>query len=120
MPLVLESKVTMNGASPFGPREYTTIHFPLEDEEHLVPRDLISRSKKIQALIGKSHDNSFSLEIASSTFADLVHYLSGEPAPLEPGRIRLMMEAARDLEFIEAEKKLTELFWKETENLSGG
>lgn len=103
--------------NPFGSGEYITVLFPLEKEEHLIPRELISKSKKIRHLIHNSHDNTFSLpfEIASATFSDLIHYLSSNSPPLEPGRIRLMIEAARHLEFKEAEERLTQLFQKSLE-----
>lgn len=107
----------MNGF-PFGPGEYTTFYLPHDGEEHIVPRSLVEKSEKIRHSIHTSHDNSFILppEIASSTFGDLLDYLSSKTPPLDPKRIQLMIEAARNLEFKEAEDRLTQIFQKTFED----
>lgn len=100
-----------NGSSPLGSREYVTLRFSQEDEEHLIPRALLEKSRVITDLIRKSHDSHIQIkDIASATFEDLIHFISGNHQTLEPERINLMIDAAHKLELNDAETQLTNLF----------
>lgn len=100
------------------PWEYATIRFP-DGEEHIIPRALLFKSPKIDKEIHHSPDNSIEItnKVASSTFYDLMRYLSGKHLPLDQDHLDKMVEAAHELEIpkedIRELTQLTYLFWRQ-------
>lgn len=92
-------------------KESITIKFKLEDEEHIVPKNILDKSKKIRKLLEEQGDSQpLQIEsIASETFFMLVHYLNGLKVHRTDEEVQKMIEAAKHLELTDDTLKLQKL-----------
>lgn len=95
----------------FNSKEYITIRFNAEDEEHLVPRNILDKSKKIQKLLEENGDSQ-PLQIdavATETFFMLVHYINGLKTHRTDEELNKMIDAAKHLELSDTTLNLQKL-----------
>lgn len=95
----------------FNSKEYITVRFNREDEEHLIPKNILAKSKKIRKLL-EENDGNHLLQIdsvAAEAFFMLVHYINGLKSERTEEEIHKMIEAAQHLELNDATLNLQKL-----------
>lgn len=88
-------------------REYVTFRFA-RDEEILVPRSLVEKSRPLKNQLLKSHDNTLETNnIAHDTLDDVFRLLKQEePIHTDAESMKKLVKALSDLELNELEKKM--------------
>lgn len=92
-------------------KELITVRFKLDDEEHLIPKNILFKSSKIRKLIEDNGENPILHidTVASEAFFMLIHHINGVEMHQTPEQEHKMVEAAKHLELTNATLKLQKL-----------
>ena len=104
----------------FSSREYVTLRFA-KDEEILVKRDLVEKSRTLEKLLRDSYDNTLTIDkVAHETLDDVFRLLNHEdPIHTDEESMKQLKIALNYLELNDLEKKMQKIqerFFKDTSN----
>ncbi|KAF3363244.1 hypothetical protein PHSC3_000134 [Chlamydiales bacterium STE3] len=94
----------------FSSNEYVTLRFP-KDEEILVHRQLVIKSRTLEILLNESHDNTIMIhKVAHETFDDVIRVMKQEdPIHTDSESVNNLIKALKYLDIQSSGKRMQKI-----------